>query len=236
MSKEEYLKQLQKYLKKLPKQDYEDAMEYFIEYFEETDEAGAQELMTELGTPKEAARDLISNLLDKKIEEQEPVFGVEDKKVEKDKKQSKWNIFWIALLAIFAAPIGAPLVFSALVVLLSLVLLVYRPTLLNQPQAVRWGDASRVKYKISLATNTALAHFNARPQEIFTHKLDTSFVPIREIPSIYQSQVNCVNRWVIQILLNVFWCNFFFIILKPFQIHAVFLWLWFVLIFAACRQ
>lgn len=116
MSKEEYLKQLQKYLKKLPKQDYEDAMEYFIEYFEETDEAGAQELMKELGTPKEAARDLISNLLDKKIEEQEPVFGVEDKKVEKDKKQSKWNIFWIALLAIFAAPIGAPLVFSALVV------------------------------------------------------------------------------------------------------------------------
>ena len=122
MSKEEYLKQLQKYLKKLPKQDYGDAMEYFIEYFEETDEAGAQELMKELGTPKEAARDLISNLLDKKIEEQEPVFGVEDKKVEKDKKQSKWNIFWIALLAIFAAPIGAPLVFSALVVLLSLVL------------------------------------------------------------------------------------------------------------------
>ena len=45
MSKEEYLKQLQKYLKKLPKQDYEDAMEYFIEYFEETDEAGAQELI-----------------------------------------------------------------------------------------------------------------------------------------------------------------------------------------------
>ena len=64
MSKEEYLKQLQKYLKKLPKQDYEDAMEYFIEYFEETDEAGAQELMKELGTPKEAARDLISNLPD----------------------------------------------------------------------------------------------------------------------------------------------------------------------------
>ena len=83
MSKEEYLKQLQKYLKKLPKQDYEDAMEYFIEYFEETDEAGAQELMKELGTPKEAARDLISNLLDKKIEEQEPVFGVEDKRLKK---------------------------------------------------------------------------------------------------------------------------------------------------------
>ena len=59
MSKEEYLKQLQKYLKKLSSQDYEDAMEYFTEYFEETDEEGAKELMNELGTPKEAARDLI---------------------------------------------------------------------------------------------------------------------------------------------------------------------------------
>ena len=120
MSKEEYLKQLQKYLKKLPQQDYDDAMEYFVEYFEETDEDGAQELMEELGTPKEAARDLISNLLDKKLEEQEPLSGTEGKMVEKDKKQSKWSIFWIACLAILAAPIGAPLVFSVLVVLLSL--------------------------------------------------------------------------------------------------------------------
>ena len=69
MSKEEYLNQLHKYLRKLPRQDYEDAMEYFTEYFQETDEEGAVELMKELGTPKEAARELMANLLDKKIEE-----------------------------------------------------------------------------------------------------------------------------------------------------------------------
>ena len=65
-TKKEYLDQLHKYLKKLPREDYEDAMEYFTEYFEETDEEGAQKLMEELGTPKQAARDLIGNLLDKK--------------------------------------------------------------------------------------------------------------------------------------------------------------------------
>ena len=48
MSKEEYLNQLHKYLRKLPRQDYEDAMEYFTEYFQETDEEGAEELMKEL--------------------------------------------------------------------------------------------------------------------------------------------------------------------------------------------
>lgn len=68
MSREEYLNQLHKYLRKLPRQDYEDAMEYFTEYFQETDEEGAEELMKELGTPKEAARELMANLLNKKIE------------------------------------------------------------------------------------------------------------------------------------------------------------------------
>ena len=33
MTSQEYLNQLQKYLKKLPQSDYEDAMEYFTEYF-----------------------------------------------------------------------------------------------------------------------------------------------------------------------------------------------------------
>lgn len=69
MSKEEYLNQLHKYLRKLPKQDYDDAMDYFEEYFQETDEAGAQKLIEEMGTPKEAARELIANLLDKKMDE-----------------------------------------------------------------------------------------------------------------------------------------------------------------------
>ena len=69
MSREEYLNQLHKYLRKLPRQDYEDAMEYFTEYFQETDEEEAAELMKELGTPKEAARELMANLLDKKIED-----------------------------------------------------------------------------------------------------------------------------------------------------------------------
>ena len=33
MTSGEYLKQLEKYLRKLPQSDYEDAMEYFTEYF-----------------------------------------------------------------------------------------------------------------------------------------------------------------------------------------------------------
>ena len=36
MTREEYMTKLQKYLRKLPKQDYEDAIEYFNEYFSDT--------------------------------------------------------------------------------------------------------------------------------------------------------------------------------------------------------
>ena len=73
--------------------------------------------MNELGTPKEAARDLISNLLDRKLEEQEQVSESET-----TKKSSKWSLFWIACLAICAAPIGAPLAIAFLAVVLSLVI------------------------------------------------------------------------------------------------------------------
>ena len=74
MTREEYMAKLKKHLRKLPKQDYEDAIEYFNEYFSDTDEAGQQKLMEELGTPKQAAADLMYNLLDLKIQEQEDVY------------------------------------------------------------------------------------------------------------------------------------------------------------------
>lgn len=119
MSKEEYLNQLHKYLRKLPRQDYEDAMEYFTEYFQETDEEGAAELMKELGTPKEAARELMANLLDKKIEEHQNYET--DGYTRAEKKGSGKHVIWIALLVLFATPVGAPLLVALAAVVLSLV-------------------------------------------------------------------------------------------------------------------
>ena len=115
MSKEEYLNQLHKYLRKLPRQDYEDAMEYFTEYFQETDEEGAAELMKELGTPKEAARELMANLLDKKIEEHQNYDT--DGQTRAEKKGSGKHVIWIALLVLFAAPVRAPLLVALAAVL-----------------------------------------------------------------------------------------------------------------------
>ena len=119
MSREEYLNQLHKYLRKLPRQDYEDAMEYFTEYFQETDEEGAEELMKELGTPKEAARELMANLLNKKIEDHQNYET--DGQTRAEQKGSGKHVVWIALLVLFAAPVGAPLLAAFAAVVFALV-------------------------------------------------------------------------------------------------------------------
>lgn len=63
LTKEEYLAQLKKYLKRLPKEDYNNAMDYFTEYFEDAGSEGETSLMQELGTPKEAASVIIGGKL-----------------------------------------------------------------------------------------------------------------------------------------------------------------------------
>lgn len=115
MTREKYMTKLQKYLRKLPKQDYEDAIEYFNEYFSDADEEGQQKLMKELGTPKEAAAELMGNLLDRKLKEEG-----EEKKDKKDKK----GIAAITILAILSTPVTIPLLVAMLAVLFAAVITV----------------------------------------------------------------------------------------------------------------
>lgn len=115
MTREEYMAKLQKYLRKLPKQDYEDAIEYFNEYFSDTDEEGQQKLMEELGTPKEAAADLMCNLLDRKLQEQDT--DIEEKK-------SKKGIITLSVLAILSTPVTVPLFIALLAVLFAVTICV----------------------------------------------------------------------------------------------------------------
>ena len=100
MTSGEYLKQLEKYLRKLPQSDYEDAMEYFTEYFADAGPENEQAVIKELGTPKQAAAELMRNLLDKKVDERE-AMEKEEKQKEK-KKTTGVNVVWIAILALIA--------------------------------------------------------------------------------------------------------------------------------------
>lgn len=111
MTRTEYLEQLDAHLRKLPQADYEEAMAYFTEYFEEAGEENEAMVMAELGTPSEAARELINNILDKKVME------------DRYPPRSKQQIIWIALLAICALPIGLALILTILAMLGGLIAL-----------------------------------------------------------------------------------------------------------------
>ena len=56
MTKTEYMKLLSKKLRRLPKEDYNRAVEYFEEYFAEAGPENEQQAIRDLGSPEEAAR------------------------------------------------------------------------------------------------------------------------------------------------------------------------------------
>ena len=107
MTRTEYLTQLELYLKKLPQADQIEAMDYFRELFDDAGVEGEEELIASLGTPKEAAHEVLSNLLDKKINEAP---------AQKNNRQ----ILHIALLALLAAPIGIPVGIAIILTIIGL--------------------------------------------------------------------------------------------------------------------
>ena len=113
MTRTEYIAKLTKYLRKLPQQDYEEAIEYFMEYFEEAGPENEARVIAELGTPKEAAHEVISRLLEEKI--------VEDK----SSLRNKTTILWIAILAILASPVALPILLFFLAMIMTLLMIIF---------------------------------------------------------------------------------------------------------------
>ncbi|WP_392367050.1 DUF1700 domain-containing protein, partial [Streptococcus suis] len=86
----EYMEQLEKYLKKLPHKEYFEAISFFNEYFDEAGPEHETEIIEELGSPKEAASELINNMLNKQIQEE---------KDQQEPVQLNWKL-WVGLGAL----------------------------------------------------------------------------------------------------------------------------------------
>ena len=113
MTRTEYIAKLTKYLRRLPQKDYEEALEYFMEYFEEAGPENEAQVIAELGTPKEAAHEVITRLLDEKI--------IEDK----SSLRNKTTILWIAILAVLASPVALPILLFFLAILMTLLMIIF---------------------------------------------------------------------------------------------------------------
>lgn len=137
MNREQYMKRLKKRLRHLPKDEFGRAVAYFEEYF---DEAGAgQELqaISDLGTPEEAAGQIIQDMAVQNTAE--PVTDL----------RRGMSAVWVGILAVFAAPFTVPvfavavvmafLVLAMVVLLLVLLLLTGVLLLISGPVAVFGG-------------------------------------------------------------------------------------------------
>lgn len=114
MNKERYMNALKKRLRRLPKEEYNRAIEYFEEYFAEAGTEREQQAIWDLGTPEEAADQIIWELAVKNT--QEPIRDV----------KKGMRAVWVGILAVFAAPVALPV----LILAIGLVLILFLAALL----------------------------------------------------------------------------------------------------------
>ncbi|MFG6331984.1 MAG: DUF1700 domain-containing protein [Lachnospiraceae bacterium] len=110
MNREEYIKRLRHRLKRLPKEDYDRAIAYFTEYFEDAGPQREAQAIDDLGSPELAADQIIRD------------FAVENASEPAQSVKRSFSALWIGILAVFAAPIALPLALAFGAVLLAMIL------------------------------------------------------------------------------------------------------------------
>lgn len=107
IGKDQYLSELKSKISKLPHEEYEDAVNYFVEYIEDSGLEKYEDICKELGTPKEAANELMVGLLN-----------------DKNARKRNPSIVLIAILAILSAPVSIPIFIFLITILFAIGMLI----------------------------------------------------------------------------------------------------------------
>ncbi len=117
MNKNDYIKELEKRLKYIPKEDRDDAIEYYTELFADMEVDETEDVTARIGTAKEAAKKILDDCTQKHIEQYE-----ENKTI-----KGHATVVWLSILGVLSLPLSLPLTivvfalsFSLIVVVLSL--------------------------------------------------------------------------------------------------------------------
>ena len=113
MNKNEFLKQLDALLSDLPVEERREAMEYYVEYFEEAGPEKEADVIRELGSPGEVAGNIRQELAGKELALRGETAN------EKKKGTNGWKIAFIVLLCIVVAPVVIPLGIAVAVVMVA---------------------------------------------------------------------------------------------------------------------
>ena len=153
MNRIEYMERLEQLLLVLPEEEREEALQYYHDYFDDAGVENEENVIRELGTPEEVAAKIRAGLAgengeyseqgfedvrfhksDEIITEEERVEGnweevhYDNRKDDRNKKQSKntnvWKVIAIIVLVLFAAPIMLPVGIAVLAVVFALIVTV----------------------------------------------------------------------------------------------------------------
>lgn len=105
MTKEQFITQLRRELKKLPPEEIVEATEYYEEYFAEAAEGeglSEEQLIEQLGSPKKVAAQIKSEYASRVLTEDESTLKY------KPTVGHKISAAWWILLGVLAAPVGIP--------------------------------------------------------------------------------------------------------------------------------
>lgn len=110
MTRKDYMIELRKELKKLPHDEFDRAIEYYEEFFDDAGESNEIQVIEEIGSPKDVAKQVIQDTVERYVTE--PMKSV----------KGGWNTIKIILLWICSAPITLPLLLAFVLVSIALII------------------------------------------------------------------------------------------------------------------
>ena len=102
MNRDEFLRELSRELRRLPRDEYEKAMDYYVEFFNDAGPENEKTVIADLGTPKEVAAQIIMDAAVERMHEPQ-----------KSARRGLGTI-WMVILGVCAAPIALPFAFVIL--------------------------------------------------------------------------------------------------------------------------
>ncbi|MBQ1327220.1 MAG: DUF1700 domain-containing protein [Eubacterium sp.] len=121
MNKTEFMKVLSDKLHGLPKDDYDDAINYYTEFFMDGDIDDDTDVIPIVGTPENIARKILDDALVSQIKSEKAESNINtDQGKERENNSSLSKTIWLIILSIFAAPIAFPVAIAAVAVVFSL--------------------------------------------------------------------------------------------------------------------
>ena len=114
MNKAEFIKELEKRLKYIPKEDREDAVEYYNELISDMELDDAADVTEKLGSPKDAAKKIVDEC------------GQKAEQAYEEKKTVKGHAtaVWLSVLGLLSLPLSLPLAIVVLALVFALIVVV----------------------------------------------------------------------------------------------------------------